>query len=146
MSGDNDDLNVIASEPRPPVLFMGRAVEVRPLTVGQIPAITRVLRGVNIQAVFTGDKIADIDFMGLVADHGDQMIGAVAIASGMKSDEVAQAAPDEFIELARAIIEVNSDFFIQKVVPQIMASINGASAFLQARTAAAGIGETPSKP
>jgi len=146
MSGEHDDLNMIAPEPRPPVQFMGRAVEVRPLTIGQIPAVTRLLRGVKIGAVFGGDEsIADIDFMGLIADHGDQMIGAVAMATGMKSDEVERADPAEFIELARAIVEVNSDFFIRKVVPQIMASIKGAGAFLQAKVVAAGIGETPSK-
>ncbi len=130
-----DDLDIIEPEQRT-VTFGGTEIPVRPLRVGQIPGVTRALRGVAI-----GE---DIDIMALIAEHGDAVIDAMAIATGMKRAEIEEGDPAEFIELARAVIEVNADFFIARLGPTIRAAIGTALSLVE--NVKDGIGATPSKP
>lgn len=89
------------------VQFGGREVTIMPLRVGQIPAVTRALRGV---------RIGDTDAAGvleLVAEHGDQMLEAAALATGLPLSEIEAAELPEFVELFAAVLEVNAAFFIR---------------------------------
>lgn len=91
------------------VQFLGREVEVRPMTVGQIPAVTRALRGINI----TGSDAHSI--MELISEHGDQILRAASLATKIPLVEIEEAQLPEFVELFGAIVEVNAAFFLQAV-------------------------------
>ena len=91
------------------VRFLGREVEVRPMTVGQIPAVTRALRGIAI----TGTDAQSI--MLLVGEHGEQILRAASLATRLPLVEIEEAQLPEFIELFGAIVEVNAAFFLQAV-------------------------------
>lgn len=106
----------------------GETLKVTPLKVGQIPAFTRAIRPVF--AAFAGlfssiplgkqageggeTQEIEVDFQmlaGLIEEHGETMIKAVAIATRKDAKEIEDLELDEFVGLARAIIEVNADFF-----------------------------------
>lgn len=56
--------------------------------------------------------------------HGDRMIDACE-AAGIDRNLLESATPDEFIKLAVVIMEVNSDFFINRLLPQMKESVAG---------------------
>lgn len=114
------------------VQFAGQTVTVTPLRVGQIPAITRALKGLNIAG--------DIDPVELIAEHGDEIIKAVAIATDINVADIQTAAADEFIELATVVFEVNADFFVRRLAPIV------GQAMQRVATKTGGAGLTPSRP
>lgn len=103
-AAEADDVDVL-DPPSRTVRFCGREVQVEPMTIGKVPAVTRALRGVRL-----GDSSLP-GVMELVAEHGDQVLQAAALATGLPLEEVQAASLDEFIELFGAIVEVNAAFF-----------------------------------
>lgn len=103
-----EDVDVL-DPPGRTVQFRGREVEVLPMKVGKIPAVTRALRGVRIG---NADAAGVLE---LVAEHGDQVLEAAAHATGLPLAEIQAAALPEFVELFAAVIEVNASFFTQAV-------------------------------
>jgi hypothetical protein len=89
-------------------------VEVRPLTVGQIPGFVRAA-GPVLKAFGSGE----VDWLTLVAEHGEGLIEAVAIAIGRPRAWVADLTVDALIELATTVLTVNGDFFAQRVGPAL---------------------------
>lgn len=123
------DLSVL-EKPTREVVLKGVSLKVSPLKVGQLPAFTRAIKPVF--AAFAsllasplsvgpagegGDpSLPEIDFdleqvADLIADHGDKLMEACAIAIRRDKKEIEDLELDEFISLVRAIIEVNADFF-----------------------------------
>lgn len=136
MSGHDlpDGLDVI--EPAPTVVkFNGREVRLFPLTVGKLPAFARAIRPFadKIQAI---ESFGPADVLDLIAEHGENLLEAVSIASGIKRDEIDDADPATLLSLIAPIIKVNADFFARRLVPAI----------LSARAAIPGAGQTPSTP
>jgi len=113
----------------------GETVTVRPLTIGQLPAFMRALKGVQFQV---GEEGTDV--IGLIADHGEAIAEAVAVATGLSVDQVAALAPDDFIGLAEAVVEINADFFARRVLPRFSSALERL-----AGTAAVAAGSTPSR-
>lgn len=124
------------------VVFRGEAVEVKPLTVGKVPAIVRLARPAlgalmtvqSLQGDINGQQFVDV-LVGLVAEHGDAITHAVALAVDLPPDKVANADIDEFVVLATKVFEVNRDFFARRLAPLLRA---------RAAAPAAGDGRTPS--
>ena len=119
--------------------FNGRQITVGPLKVGQLPAFARAVKPIGgaVEAIATGRAgLTFASMIDLVADHGDAIIEAVALASGVPAAELADATPDQLIELAAVCMEVNADFFGRRLTPALRAAVVG-----QAQTA--GPGPTP---
>jgi hypothetical protein len=104
----DSDVDVIEPQGRS-VQFRGQQVQIMPLTVGKIPAVTRALRGVRI-----GDTDA-AGMLELVAEHGDQVLDAAALATGLPLSEIEAAELPEFVELFAVLLEVNAAFFTHAV-------------------------------
>lgn len=139
MATATDDLEVL-DPPGQKVTVAGRSVTVRPLTIGQIPRFARAIR--PAAPLLTGDQ--DIDWLALVAEHGDSLIEAAAVATGIESKEIESLPPDEFVLLCGAIFESNVLFFVQRLAP----AMERASDRVVAATATipVGAGAIPSKP
>jgi len=103
------------------VTFNGKELKLSPLKVGQIPAFARHIRP-QLGSAMTG-KIDVVAIMGLLADSGDNIIEAVALASGVPADELRDTTPDKLIELAIAVVKVNADFFKGRLTPAILAAV-----------------------
>lgn len=115
--------------PQPRLVAVRRAdaeqpenVPVRPLTVAQIPPILRLI-GNEIWPLLQDSALAgedgsfDVEF--IVAQGGEQLIEAVAIAVGRTPEWAGTLYPDSFLELLSLVLEVNADFFFQRMLPRL---------------------------
>lgn len=125
-------LNDFVPEIRHPVIG-GKHVTVAPLKVRQIPPFMRAV-GPASQALFAGDVAA------AVALHGEALIEAVAVATGEQAEWLGDLDADEFLRLVGEVVEVNADFFGQRVVPELTRTTN------RLTTALAGQMPLPSSP
>ena len=91
----------------------GEALTIKPLKVGQLPAFLRAISPVMQQLT-----AAEIDWLALMGERGDDLLSAVAIAVGKPRAWVDELAADEAILLAAKVIEVNADFFTRTVLPR----------------------------
>lgn len=116
-----DDL---ALPPVPVALVVAdEALELTPLKVGELPAFTRAIRP------FAERLGTEPDWLALLAEHGEAVLAALAIASRQPRAWIDGLDLDEAIRLAEALLEVNADFFVRRVSPQIAR----AAASLEAR-------------
>lgn len=114
------DLNTIF--PAVKVLNVGgEELTIRPFTFGQLPKVMAVLTKLSEPAskLYAGN-IKDISLISeLFASCGEDIIGLMALCLGKPVDFINNLSQDEGIALVTAFIEVNSDFFIQKVLPTV---------------------------
>jgi len=127
--------------------FNGQPLTVQPLTVLQGIQISRSLKQVlpaldNLAPLLQGGDLGGDEvglLVQLLADYGEPLTEAVAIATGLALEEV-QGSRDiaGLIGLIAAVIRINVDFFAQQVAPHL--------ADLRNAAAANGAGPTPSTP
>lgn len=96
------------------VAIGGETVLLSPLKVGQLPGFLRAISPVMQQI-----SSADIDWLSLFGERGDDLLSAIAIAVGKPRAWVDELAADEAILLAAKVIEVNADFFTRTVMPRL---------------------------
>lgn len=119
--------------------FGGKLLEVKPLKVGQLPAFARAIKPISgvIEDIATGRRAPSLEtIMDMIAEHGDSVIAAVSIASGLSVDQLNEATPDQLIEVAMVVFKVNADFFKGRLTPAILAAAKQA-------VASPGAGPTP---
>ena len=90
-------------------------VDVRPLTVGQLPGFGRAVTPI-MPLLLSGQIVP-----ALMADP-EAFFEAVAISTGLPTDELKALDPAHFIPLAQAVIEVNVDFFDRRLLPAARAA------------------------
>jgi hypothetical protein len=118
-----NDLDIL--DPAPvEVLYRGERLEIRPLTVGQIPKVVRLARPIIDELLAAdldgtggdGGDIVDL-VLRMVSDHGEAAMQAAAVLTGRPVDWIEGGNAAEFALLARAVYEVNRDFFGQALAP-----------------------------
>ena len=92
----------------------GETLAIKPLKVGQMPAFLRA-----ISPVMQHLTRAEIDWLALFGDQGDDLLAAIAIAVAKPRAWVDDLAADEAILLAAKVMEVNADFFTRTVLPKL---------------------------
>lgn len=121
------DLDVL--DPAPVVVNAGgERLEIRPLTVGALPALVRTARPV-IDAVLELTELPGEDdagglielLMDLIENHGAQVFEAAALCTGRDVAWVQSLDLGEFTELATTVFEVNRDFFVRRLAPLLAA-------------------------
>lgn len=113
----------------------GVELAITPIRVGEIPALLAAGRPFAHRLV-DGEP----DWLELLAEHGEALIKAIAVASRQPQDWVAALTMDDAIRLAATLFEVNADFFVQRVVP----TIQHAAARINAQMSGPLAGLTPS--
>ena len=103
----------------------GVEVTVKPITVGQYPAlfeqIAPLLQSTTQAPAGLFERLAarqadgeDVQWLvGLVLDHSDEVMVAIALAIGQSRDWVSALLPDRFLDLVIVVLEVNADFFMR---------------------------------
>ena len=91
----------------------GERIDLTPLKVGEVPAFARA-----VQPIAAGLS-ASPDWLALLAEHGEAVIAAIAIATRRPVDWVAGLDLDEAVRLAEAVFGVNADFFIRRLLPSV---------------------------
>ena len=92
----------------------GETLAIKPLKVGQMPAFLRAISPVTQHLTR-----AEIDWLLLFGEHGDDLLTAIGIAVSKPRTWVDELAADEAILLAAKVIEVNADFFTRTVIPRL---------------------------
>lgn len=119
--------------------FRGKTIEIKPLTVRQLPAFARAIKPISavVEGFATGRAELNLGaLVGVIADHGDSVVEAVSVATGLSADELGASTPDQLIELAIAVVKVNADFFKGRLTPAILAAVSKGRAVI-------GAGPTP---
>ena len=124
MGGDT-----FAALPPVPVTLVigGERLDLTPLKVGDVPAFARAVQPV------AASLSASPDWLALLAEHGEAVIDAIAIASRRPPEWVTNLALDDAVRLAEAVFEVNADFFIQRVLPSLTEAATRVSQILGAQ-------------
>lgn len=143
MSGDLDVLDPQATV----VEFQGERLEIRPITIGTLPRISRLVRpvfgtGMEMAAKFRAadadDAVLDL-LLDMVEQHTGALVDAAALAIGRDLEWVAKADAAEFLTLLFKVVEVNRDFFMK-----LMAIYRDARMPRALAASRAGVGATPS--
>lgn len=98
------------------ITVAGEKLEILPLTIGQL---TRVMKALKPALADIG---GEINLTLLAAEHGETLLSAVSAATGKEAAWLDKLPMDDFIRLAGLLLEVNADFFTQRVLPQITAA------------------------
>ncbi|MGV8959203.1 MAG: hypothetical protein ACOH1V_02290 [Stenotrophomonas sp.] len=143
-----DDMEVLVPASTA-VTFRGEVVNLRPVPVGVIPPLVRVLRPMLDRARSLTSKgedgnapaagLLDLDIsidllMDLMDEHAQDLFEAVALLADRPTAWIEGGDLAEFIELAMGAIEVNRDFFTQRIAPLLAGRVK----------ASLGAGPTPS--
>ena len=95
------------------VIIGGEALDITPLRVGELPIFARTVRPL------AGKLGPDPDWLRLLAEDGEAVIQALAIACRRPPEWVSDLALDDAVRLAEAVFGANADFFIRRVLPEI---------------------------
>lgn len=107
------DLNTLVNAPVSLALSTGRAVDVSPIRVKELPAFIAALE--PLFALMGGG----IDVVALLAHNSEAVIAATAVGLRMPRAEVDEFGLDDLVAAAVAVIEVNADFFVRRVQPAL---------------------------
>jgi hypothetical protein len=91
----------------------GERIDLTPLKVGEVPAFARAVQPI------AASLSASPDWLALLAEHGEAVIAALAIATRRPVDWVAGLDLDEAVRLAEVVFGVNADFFIRRLLPSV---------------------------
>lgn len=87
-------------------------MDVRPVKVKDLPAFLAAVEPVA-RELMAGDMLAAL------SRHADGVIAATAIGAGVERSWLEQQTPDVLVDLAAKVLEVNADFFAQRVLPRL---------------------------
>jgi hypothetical protein len=106
---------MFAALPPVPALveIAGEHIELTPLKVGEVPAFARAVQPI------AASLSASPDWLAILAEHGEAVISALAIATRRPVDWVAGLDLDEAVRLAEVVFGVNADFFIRRLLPSV---------------------------
>lgn len=131
------DLDVIESPSVRKVDYRGESIEVRPLTIGQLPGFVRHAKPVLAGVFKDGElELTPELLLDLVSEHAEALTAAAAVAIRRPVAWVADGDMSEFAELVAAVIGVNLDFFTRRLAPKTAQALQGLN----------GAGRTPSRP
>lgn len=108
----NAELEAISPKTIPVTLASGDVL-VLPIKVKQLPAFTKAI------VPLIANLVAGDSPLLMIADRAEDVIAAVAVGTGMDVDAINALDVDDLVKLASAVIEVNLDFFMRKVLPQV---------------------------
>lgn len=109
-----DDIDKLLPQPLELTLG-GESLQVLPIKARQLPSMLRASG--SFYHLLGG--AAEMDIPSLIAQGGDSVLDAVAIGLGKPREWVGELDCAELVRAATAVLEVNADFFIQAVLPEL---------------------------
>lgn len=106
---DLAELDALANVPLT-VTVGGRAVDITPVRVAELPAMLRACEPIFAQ-------LAGGDVAAALLHNPDAAITAIAVGARLSRAEIDALALDELIELGGAVLQVNADFFARRLAP-----------------------------
>lgn len=115
-----DELEVISPK-EVTVKFNGEEIKVSPIRMGKLQAFTAAVKPIAFELM--GALEGSADWLSIVERHADKLIDAVHIATGVPRETLNDCDPAEFIQLATAVIQVNTDFFVHRLLPTVRVAV-----------------------
>jgi hypothetical protein len=109
------------------VTALGRQFEIRELPAFDMAAYFEAIRPVA-GLLIAGEHLA------ACGQNPDAVIRVLQIGAGLTPDESRALPADEMVDLLNAVIQVNSDFFVRRVLPRIVAGREQIMALMQPGT------------
>lgn len=102
---------------------------IKPFKFGELSKVMKLTDGImgSLVGASQSKNIAGV-LRVIIGDHGDKVAELMALSSKQPIDWVNNLEVDEAIELFAAILEVNADFFIRKVLPQLTSQMQNMAA------------------
>lgn len=113
MSQPESDLDKIIPQPNI-VTVGGKSIEVKTMKVKQLSATIKAIQ--PFAAAFKAGQ-GQVDMSDIVMNNTDNVVDLVSILTGETKEFVEDLGIDELIIVFTRLVEVNLDFFIQKVLP-----------------------------
>lgn len=126
MSGKIDPAaEFFALFPEVEIIKLGESqAEVRVLDVRHLAAVARILKPVSqstptirFDLTSQDEVVVSLAVTELLADHGEIIIEAVAVALDWTTDRVGALPPDALLAITVALVRKNYDFFTLRVAP-----------------------------
>lgn len=93
----------------------GREITVAPIKIKHLAAFVRAVEPI-------AQAVAEGDILSALGRNADALIEAVCIGAGVERAWLEEREADVLVELAAEVIEVNADFFVQRILPKIEAA------------------------
>lgn len=126
MSQPESDLTKIIPESNI-VVAGGKNIEIKTMKVKQLSATIKAIQ--PFAAAFKAQRDS-FDAAEIVMSHTDSVVDLVVILTGETKEFVEELGIDELVILFTKVVEVNLDFFIQKVLPLLSGAMGRLSAGL----------------
>lgn len=126
MSQPESDLTKIIPETNI-VVAGGKNIEIKTMKVKQLSATIKAIQ--PFAAAFKAQRDS-FDAAEIVMSHTDSVVDLVVILTGETKEFVEELGIDELVILFTKLVEVNLDFFIQKVLPLLSGAMGRLSAGL----------------
>lgn len=107
---------MIPSEP-PSVTVRGETVFITPIRVKQLSLVTKTLAGLG--KMFDSKKSTHQQMMMMAFENADQVAHLCCACLGKEADWMDDCDAEELVEVFGKVLEVNLDFFIQRVFPSV---------------------------
>lgn len=141
----SDDMTKMIPLPRT-LTIKGEDVPIGFIKVGKLTAVIEAIKPFAYLLPKAGDNPAaqPIDFTSLVLNHTDDVIHLASLLTGKPKSWVEDLDVAELVDIFSAIVEINLDFFIHRVLPSVSKGMGQlANAFYSMAAAKQG-GQTPS--
>lgn len=143
----SDDLQVVLPEDVR-VVIRGQEIVIRRIKVRQLTQVMQAvvpfydkLKAIKLRQNKDDVSIIRMDLFGLLADHGPDIFKVMAILSDRPIEYIEDLDLDEAVALFVAVLEVNLDFFTQKVLPSLSLLLGSLAASPEKAQL---VGQTPS--
>ena len=130
MSQAESDLDKIIPQTNE-VTVGGKTIEIKTMKVKQLSATIKAIQ--PFAAAFKAQRDS-FDAAEIVMSHTDSVVDLVVILTGETKEFVEELGIDELVILFTKLVEVNLDFFIQKVLPLLSGAMGRLSAGLPSAT------------
>lgn len=106
-------LDALAPQDRQ-ITVAGREIALSPVRMGKLAPFAAA-------AMPVAGLILDGRILEAATEHYDSISTALIIAAGVEQAWLDDLAPDDFLRLTQAVVEVNGDFFIRRLTPVLLA-------------------------
>lgn len=116
MSEAIKELDILFAQGKP-IKVNGVDLVIKSFKMGQLPRVFKALEPLSevLATSYTGSQLQLVSKM--LAASGDSVITLLEVGSGQPREWVEDLDMEQSLELATAIMEVNSNFFLQRVLP-----------------------------
>ena len=94
------------------ITIADRTLDLQPVKVRDLPAFLAAVEPI-------ARELAGGDLMGALVRQADAVISATAIGAGVERAWLEEQTPEVLVDLAARVLEVNADFFVQRVMPRL---------------------------